>query len=105
MLARENGAVMCPQGDLKVGPLTEYDYAGKPDGKIRPLRERMVSHSIWPDVEDGFLLPYHDGQASRDRRRRWFRRRGDGRSSLSKPGGRPTLPPDIECPRHGQAGA
>ena len=60
MLARENGAVMCPQGDLKVGPLTEYDYAGKPDGKIRPLIwERMVSHSIRPDVEDGFLLPYH----------------------------------------------
>jgi len=108
MLARENGAVMCPQGDLKVGPLTEYDYAGKPDGKIRPLIwERMVSHSIRPDVEDGFLLPHHDGQASRDRQRPaiWCRRRGDGRSSLSKPGGRPTLPPDIECPRHGQAGA
>jgi uncharacterized protein YwqG len=34
----------------------------------------------------------------------WFRRREDGRSSLSKLGGRPTLPPDIEWPRHGQAG-
>ena len=33
----------------------------------------------------------------------WLRRREDG-SSLSKLGGRPTLPPDIEWPRHGQVG-
>jgi len=34
----------------------------------------------------------------------WFRRREDGKSSLSKLGGRPTLPPDIKWPRHGQTG-
>jgi uncharacterized protein YwqG len=34
----------------------------------------------------------------------WFRRREDGKSSLNKLGGRPTLPPDIEWPRHGKAG-
>jgi len=33
----------------------------------------------------------------------WFRRREDEKSSLSRLGGRPTLPPDIEWPRHGQA--
>jgi len=47
-------------------------------------------------------------QGKFDRQRQpaiWFRRREDGRSSFSKLGGRPTLPPDIECPRHGQAGA
>jgi hypothetical protein len=45
----------------KIGPLTEYDYDGKPDGKIRSLIwERMVSHSIRPDFGDGFLLPYHE---------------------------------------------
>lgn len=49
---------------LKIGPLTEYDYAGKPDGKIRSLIwERMVSHSIRPDFQDGFLLPYHEALA------------------------------------------
>jgi hypothetical protein len=34
----------------------------------------------------------------------WFRRREDGKSSLSKLGGRPTLLPDIEWPQHGHAG-
>jgi hypothetical protein len=49
---------------LKIGPLTEYDYTGKPDGKIRSLIwERMVSHSIRPDFQDGFLLPYHEALA------------------------------------------
>lgn len=49
---------------LKIGPLTEYDYAGKPDGKIRSLIwERMVSHSIRPEFQDGFLLPYHEALA------------------------------------------
>jgi Domain of unknown function (DUF1963) len=46
-------------------------------------------------------------QGKLDRQRQpaiWFRRGEDGRSSLSKLGGRPTLPPDIEWPRHGQAG-
>jgi len=46
-------------------------------------------------------------QGKLDRQRQpatWFRRREDGRSSLSKLGGRPTLPPDIEWPGHGQAG-
>ena len=34
----------------------------------------------------------------------WLRRHDDGKSSLSKLGGRPALPPDIEWPRHGQTG-
>jgi len=34
----------------------------------------------------------------------WFRLREDGRSTLSKLGGRPTLSPEIDWPRHGQAG-
>jgi uncharacterized protein YwqG len=44
-------------------------------------------------------------QGKRDRQPAiWFRRREDGKSSLTKLGGRPALPPDIEWPRHGQAG-
>jgi hypothetical protein len=34
----------------------------------------------------------------------WRRRREDGKASLSKLGGRPTLQADIEWPRHGHAG-
>ncbi len=43
----------------KVGALTEYEYQGSPDGKIRSmLWERMVVHSIRENAIDGFLLPY-----------------------------------------------
>lgn len=46
---------------LSVGPLTEYDYDGSPEGKIRSLLwERMLVHSIRPGFRDGFLLPYHE---------------------------------------------
>jgi hypothetical protein len=45
----------------KFGGLTEYDYKGSPEGKIRSLLwERMVTHSIQPDFDDGFLLPYQE---------------------------------------------
>ena len=44
-----------------ISPLTEYLYAGPPEGKHRSmLWERMVGHSIRPNFEDGFLLPYHE---------------------------------------------
>jgi uncharacterized protein YwqG len=47
----------------------------------------------------------HQGKVDRDRQPAiWFRRREDAKSSLSKLGGRPALPPDIEWPRHGHAG-
>jgi hypothetical protein len=45
----------------KVGPLTEYEYHGSPDGKTRSmLWERMVTHSIRENQIDGFLLPYNE---------------------------------------------
>ena len=46
---------------LQVGAAQEYAYTTKDlDGKLRSmLWERMVRHSIRPDFEDGFLLPYH----------------------------------------------
>ncbi len=50
-----------------VGGLTEYDYHGSPNGKIRSLLwERMVTHSIRPDFNDGFILPYHQALAASD---------------------------------------
>lgn len=52
---------------LKLGPLTEYDYADSPAGKIRSLLwERMVIHSIRPDFKDGFLLPYQQALEKSD---------------------------------------
>jgi AAA domain len=43
-----------------IGPCTEYKYSDQGNGKLRSmLWERMVSHSIRPEFEDGFLLPYH----------------------------------------------
>lgn len=51
-----------------VGPLTEYEYDGSPEGRLRSmLWERMMGHSIRPDFEDGFLMPYHEAlDRSRD---------------------------------------
>ena len=51
-----------------VGPLTEYQYDGPPEGKLRSmLWERMLGHSIRPDFSDGFLLPYQEAlEKSRD---------------------------------------
>ncbi len=44
-----------------IGNLTEYEYDGRPDGKIRSLLwERMVIHSIRPNFADGFLMPYQE---------------------------------------------
>lgn len=40
-----------------VGPMAEYRYSGH--GLRSILWERMVQHSIRPDFEVGFLLPYH----------------------------------------------
>ena len=43
----------------KLGDLTEYEYRGDPEGKIRSMMwERMVTHSIREEGLDGFLLPY-----------------------------------------------
>ncbi|MFN8627509.1 MAG: AAA family ATPase [Candidatus Binatia bacterium] len=46
---------------MHVGALQEYAYTTKDlKGKLRSmLWERMIQHSIRPDFEDGFLLPYH----------------------------------------------
>lgn len=41
-----------------IGPVAEYRYSGP--GLRSILWERMVQHSIRPDFEDGFLLPYHE---------------------------------------------
>ena len=52
---------------LKLGPLTEYEYDGSPQGKIRSLLwERMVIHSVRPGFSDGFLLPYQEALAKSD---------------------------------------
>lgn len=50
-----------------IGPCTEYEHSKQgyehseqEKDKLRSmLWERMVSHSIRPEFEDGFLLPYH----------------------------------------------
>ena len=51
-----------------IGQLTEYRYDGSPEGKLRSiLWERMMGHSIRPEFEDGFILPYHKAlEKSRD---------------------------------------
>lgn len=51
-----------------IGSLTEYQYDGSPDGKLRSmLWERMIGHSIRADFRDGFLMPYHEAlEKSRD---------------------------------------
>ena len=53
---------------ISVSPLTEYQYEGQAEGKLRGmLWERMIGHSIRPDFEDGFLMPYHEAlEKSRD---------------------------------------
>jgi hypothetical protein len=50
---------------LKLGGLTEYDYneQRQPDSIRSLLWERMVTHSIRPGFNDGFLLPYHQALA------------------------------------------
>lgn len=54
------------------GKVEEYDSDG---GDAHPLWDRLVSHSIRPDGERGFLLPYHEylastGDDAEDARRR-----------------------------------
>jgi hypothetical protein len=50
-----------------IGGLTEYAYEGLPDGRLRSLLwECMVSHSIRPAFEDGFLLPYYEALRKSD---------------------------------------
>jgi hypothetical protein len=47
----------------RVDPMQEWSYAVSPPpaGALRSvLWERSVHHSIRPDCEDGFLLPYHE---------------------------------------------
>lgn len=56
---REPGArILVGAGFIdQVGPTVEWQYKG--DGPLRSIMwERAVTHSIRPDFEDGFLLPY-----------------------------------------------
>lgn len=56
------GRILIGVGRVKhVGALQEYAYTTRDlKGKLRSmLWERMIQHSIRPDFEDGFLLPYH----------------------------------------------
>lgn len=56
------GRVLIGVGRVKhVGALQEYAYTTRDlKGKLRSmLWERMIQHSVRPDFEDGFLLPYH----------------------------------------------
>jgi len=48
-----------------IGGLTEYAYNDKqtPDSIRSLLWERMVKHTIRPEFQDGFLLPYHAAMA------------------------------------------
>ena len=47
--------------------LTEYKYDSTARNKLRSLLwECMVTHSIRPEFEDGFLLPYHEALARSD---------------------------------------
>ena len=50
-----------------LGKFTEYKYDGNPGDKLRcMLWECMVTHSIRPDFEDGFLLPYQEALEQSD---------------------------------------
>ena len=50
-----------------VGSLQEYDYHEPPGKRLRSLLwERMVGHSIRPDMSDGFLMPYHQALEKSD---------------------------------------
>lgn len=56
----------------KIGKLEQYD---SDKGAAYPLWDRLITHGIRPDGENGFLLPYHDylkptGNAGEDERRR-----------------------------------
>lgn len=60
----------------KLGKLERYD---SDQGPLYPLWDRLVSHSIRPDGDAGFLLPYHEyleptgSQAEDDRRQKLLR--------------------------------
>lgn len=44
-----------------LGPLMEYGRRDPTEGTLRSmLWDRVVTHSIRPDLSDGFLLPYHE---------------------------------------------
>lgn len=55
------GRILIGVGRVKdVGPSREYEYKEGSEGKLRGMIwDRAISHSIRPDFEDGFLLPYH----------------------------------------------